>query len=208
VRIRVRDFSLLLAILLASVSGALSEQRPANSNATYQQLRTLLPGDDVIAVKNLELHRDAGTFTFRNGSIAFYGKVNEKVTGAVFEGHGHLHITPPTVQERHNLFLTTHSEEFDEEFDEAVFRFTDGTETELHRASVGQSTADGSYVKAAKDVQSFLRRNSMLVFAAEGQQYYERKIYGNLDLRLLTDVLSTAPGGFFTPPFMATSRRA
>jgi aminopeptidase N len=32
---------------------------------------------------------------------------------------------------------------------------------------------------------------------AQGQQFYYRKIYGNLDLRLLADVLSSEPGGFF-----------
>jgi len=197
VRIRVRDAFLFLVLLVGSGFGALCAQHQGNSNATYQQLRYLLPGDDVIAVNNLELRRDAATFTFHNGSFAFYGKVNGKVTGAVFEGQGHLHITPPTAQERHNLSITTHSEEFDQDFDLAVLRFTDGTETEIHKASSGPGPADGSYGKEAQEYQSFLRHHSTEVFASEGQQYYERKIHGNLDLRLLTDVLSSSQGGFF-----------
>jgi hypothetical protein len=117
----------------------LRAQHAANSNASYQQLRGLLPGDDVIAVKNLELRRDAATLTFSRGGIAFYGDVNGKVTGAVFKGDGHLHITPPTIQERHNLSIFIKSEEFDEDFDEVVLRFTDETAAELRRARASQA---------------------------------------------------------------------
>ncbi|MGB6742903.1 MAG: hypothetical protein WBE38_04525, partial [Terracidiphilus sp.] len=66
--------------------GTARAQRPANANAYYQQLRGLLPGGEVITVKDLELTRDEADITFRNGSFAFYGEVNGKVTGAVFKG--------------------------------------------------------------------------------------------------------------------------
>jgi hypothetical protein len=55
-----------------SCYAGLSAQRPANSNAVYQQLRGLMPGNDVITVNNLVIHRDAATFTLRNGNIAFF----------------------------------------------------------------------------------------------------------------------------------------
>jgi hypothetical protein len=119
------------------------------------------------------------------------------VTGAVFKGEGHLHITPPTAQERHNLSIVRHSEEFDEDFDQVVLRFTDGTAAELRKASVGPGQADGSYVKAAQDLHGFLLHNSASSYLSERRQIYYRKIEGNLDLRLLADVLSPAPGGFF-----------
>jgi hypothetical protein len=172
-------------------------QRAANANASYQQLRGLLPGDDVITINNLVLRRDAATFIFRSGSFAFYGKVNGKVTGAVFKGEGHLHITPPTVQERHNLSIFTHTEEFDEEFDEVVLRFTDETSAELHKASTGKSAPDSAYVKAAEEIRGFLRHHATVGYPFSGGTSYGRKIYGNLDLRLLEDVLSSAPGGYF-----------
>jgi hypothetical protein len=117
---------LFLAVLGLSCALGVNAQRAANSNAIYQQLRSLLPGGDVVTVSNLELHRDAAVFTFRSGGFAFFGEVNGKVTGAVFKGDGHLHITPPTRQERHNLSIITHGEQFDEDFDSAVLRFTDG----------------------------------------------------------------------------------
>lgn len=168
-------------VLCLGILSPLSAQRPANSNAVYQQLRALLPGGDVITVHNFVLHRDAATFTFRDGSFDFYGEVNGKVTGAVFRGDGHLHITPPTPEERQNLKLLMHSEEFDEDFDQAVFRFTDGTAAELHAAASGKGQPDAAFTKAAESLQEFARH----------------QLHDNFDLTLLADVLSPAPRGIF-----------
>jgi hypothetical protein len=168
--------------LLSGFPTVLAAQHPANANAYYQQLRALLPGSEVIAINNLEIKRDAATFTLRSGNIAFYGQVNGKVTGAVFKGEGHFHITPPTAQERHNLAIVNHSEEFDEDFDQLVLRFTDATAAELHKASTGTAQAGPAYTQAAQEFHNFMRT----------------KLKDNLDLRLLEDVLSPAPGGFFT----------
>jgi hypothetical protein len=195
--IRIRLFSLALIFLLAGCLGTLSAQRVANANAIYQQLRGLLPGGEVITVKDFELKRDAATFTFGSGSFAFYGQVNGKVTGAVFKGQGHLHITPPSAEERHNLSILNHTEEFDEDFDQVVLRFTDSTADELHKASTGAGQPDNDLIRAGQELQTFLRHHS------EGAQmenlvtlYYD-KFNGNLDLRLLEDVLSPDPGGYF-----------
>ena len=156
----VRVSCLLPVLFLVNFSGVSQAQRSANGNAGYQQLRGLLPGSDVITVNNLELRRDAAIFTFRSGSFAFYGEVNGKATGAVFKGDGHLHMTPPTVQERHNLSISTHAEEFDDDFDQVVLRFTDGTAAELRKASTGKGEPDSAYGKAADELSSFLRHHA------------------------------------------------
>jgi hypothetical protein len=177
--IRTRAF--LLCLFLVICCAGLQGQRSANSNVIYQQLRGLLPSKDVITVNNLEIRRDAATFTLRQGSIAFYAAVNGKVTGAVFKGYGHLHITPPTAEERHNLTYFNREAEFDEDFDEVVFRFTDSTAAELRRSSAGSASPDKSYAAAEEEFQNLARRH----------------LHTNFDLRLLEDVLSPAPGGFF-----------
>ncbi len=161
--------------------GAIIAQHTGNSNPFYQQLRALLPGGEVIQVSNLELHRDAATFTFRRGDFAFYGEVNGKVTGAVFKGDGHFHLTPPTAEERHNLMIVNHSEEFDEDFDQVVLRFTDATAAELHKAAAGKGEPDDVYAAAGRDLHNFERL----------------KMFENLDLRLLEDVLSPSQSGYF-----------
>jgi len=196
-RVRVRPPFFAIFLIVTSCPGTLPAQRTANANAVHQQLRGLLPGGEVITVKNLELKRDAATFTFHNGSFAFYGQVNGKVTGAVFRGEGHLHITPPTAEERHNLSILNQTEEFDEDFDQVVLRFTDSTADELHKAATGAGQPDNDYIKAAQEMQSFMRRHSEGSVAEDSIMSYYEKFYGNLDLRLLQDVLSPAPGGYF-----------
>lgn len=188
---------LVALILFMGCPGILCAQRTANANDYYKQLRGLQPGDDIVTVKNLEFKRDAAQFTFQSGSFAFYGKVNGKVTGAVFEGEGHLHITPPTAEERHNLSLLNQTEEFDEDFDQVVLRFTDSTADELHKAATGAGQTDNAYTKAAQELQSFLRHHSEGSYLDSGATIYYEKCYGNLDLRLLEDVLSDAPGEYF-----------
>jgi hypothetical protein len=194
---RVRPSFFILLLVFAVCIHPLSAQRAANANAYYEQLRSLLPGGDVITVKDLVLHRDAATFTFRSGSVAFYGQVNGKVTGAVFRGEGHLHITPPTPEERHNLSIQAHVEQLDEDFDEVVLRFTDATAGEFRKASTGAGQPDSSYAKAAQELQLFLRHHAEGSIVGSGGTFYFRKFYGNLDLRLLEDVLSPAPGEYF-----------
>lgn len=177
-----KRISVCLFLTFVAFSGAvLRAQKAPNSNSFYQQLRNLLPGGEVINVSNLELKRDAAVFTFKSGSFAFYGEVNGKVTGAVFRGDGHLHITPPNTEERHNLNLLNHSQDFDEDFDEAVLRFTDGTAAELHKASTGKGNDDKAFGSSAIELRTYLRN----------------KLQYNLDLRLMQDVLSPAQGGFF-----------
>ncbi len=178
---RLRITFLFVLCVFISCSGMARAQRPANTNAYYVQLRSLLPGGEVVTVKDLELKRECADFTFHNGSFAFFGEVNGKVTGAVFKGSAHLHVTPANAEERHNLSVLTHNEEFDEDFEEAVFRFTDGTAAELHKASTGAGAADHSFTQQAEELNAFLRT----------------KIQDNIHLRLLQDVLSPAPGGFF-----------
>ena len=173
---------LCLVLFVAALgSASLEAQRPPNSNAYYQQLRNLLPGGVVIAVHHLELKRDAAVFTFESGDISFYGEVNGKVTGAVFRGQGHLHVTPPTLEERHNLRILNHTEEFDEDFDQVVLRFTDKTAAELHQAGAGKGGDSKPLIQSAMELHNFQRL----------------KLFENIDLRLLEDVLIPADGGFF-----------
>jgi hypothetical protein len=172
---------MLAVFLFINSCGMLRAQHTANANAYYQQLRSLLPGGEVITVNNLELRRDAGVFTFKHGNVAFYGEVNGKITGAVFNGEGHFHLTPPTIQERHSLEILNKSSEFDEDFDHVEMRFTDETAAELRKASAGKGEASSAYSSEAHNLQGLLRE----------------KLKDNLDLRLLEDVLSPAQGRFF-----------
>jgi len=174
------SFAVLSIIAVAPVT-AIAQQ--PNSNASYHQLRSLLPGPVEYPVENLTLKRDAGVFTFTHGDFAFYGEVNGKVTGAVFAGTGHFHLTAPTEGERHSLEILTKKPEYDEDFSLAVLRFTDDTAAELK--------------KSAKPPLPDQSDKTMVQAAMEFHTYQREHLKENLDLRLLQDVLSPAPGGFF-----------
>ena len=182
----------ITAALLASLSAipVCAQQQP-NSNAIYHQLRGLLPGGATIVADNLVLKRDAGTFTFARGEFALFGEVNGKVTGAVFGGIGHFHLTPPNPTERHSMQILTKKPEFDEDFTQVVLRFTDGTADELRKAASTNQTAhpDSTLTQAAMEFHTFQREH----------------LRENIDLRLLEDVLSPASGGFFLAAIKGTS---
>ena len=172
----------LLAVQIGLLSSAAATA--PNSNAAYHQLRNLLPGGASISVNNLVLRRDTATFTFVRGDFAFFGEVNGKVTGAVFGGTGHFHLTPPTAVERHSLEILTKKPEYDEDFTQVVLRFTDDTAEELRKSPAA----------APHGAQS---DNTLLQAAMEFHTFQREHLHENIDLRLLEDVLSPAPGGFF-----------
>ena len=175
---------LVIVIGLSSAAGAADQAAAgANSDPTYRQLRDLSLGGDAIAVSNLTLKRDAGTFKFDQGTFVFSTPVNGKVTGAVFTGDGQFILTPPIASEARMIsFLTKQNgNELVETFKTAVLRFTDGTYEEIKKAgSPGQGPVGNidSPWKAFRD-------------------YSRRQIRDNFDARVLQDVLSSDPGGFF-----------
>jgi Peptidase family M1 domain len=152
-----------------------------NSDPAYQQLRTLTLGGENVGVSNLTLHRDAATFHLRSGAICFVAPVSGKVTGAVFVGDGNLILDPRLPSEIASLKMLTRESEFSENFSQAVFRFTDSTYDEIKKAGgAGSAACDAGLLH---DSQSTMRHNQILKW--------------NLEARLLQDLLSTEPGGFF-----------
>jgi hypothetical protein len=154
----------------------------ANSDATYLKLRNIKIGEEAIQVKDFTLQRDAATFIFHSGAFFFLEAVNEKITGAVFIGDASFHLTPPIAVERRNLGLLTHGRPFEEQFAQAVFRFTDGSEEEISKAGTAAKLA------ASPDAVRVLRKV---------QQDLREELRDNLSARLLQDVLSSQPGGKF-----------
>lgn len=179
----VRLSAIILSVSSNLAPGPAAQTVPhsANSNGIYQQLRHLLPGGETFDVKEFTLQRDAGAFTFHSGSFAFYGEVNGKITGAVFRGQGELHLVPPTTEEKRSIALLTRQPELDETFTTAILRFTDNTEAEIRKASSGKGSPQPAMTSDGQEFAKSLRT----------------QLHWNLDARLLEDVLSPAPGGFF-----------
>ncbi|MGH9713220.1 MAG: hypothetical protein ACRD5M_07970 [Candidatus Acidiferrales bacterium] len=153
-----------------------------NSDPIYQQLRNITPGGKTVVVKDFVMKRDASTFTFKSGSFAFLTPVEGKTTGAVFTGSGTFALDPPLANEKWSLGRLTKSAETIEPFSTAVFRFTDGTEKEIEAKGAPPTGLVAAPVgEALAVIQRTLRHDLRF----------------NLDARILQDLLSREPGGFF-----------
>jgi len=187
---------IMLLSALSAVSIALGQelstrpQQPApvpapppaapNSDPTYQQLRQSKLSDVTLAVHEFVLKRGAGAFNFRSGTFSLLAPVNGKVTGAVFLGDGSFTLNPPNAAEQHSLSLLTKEPRMEENFNELVLRFTDGTDGEIRKAGTAAAPA-GNPGRALEHVNSALRKD----------------MHFNLHARLLEDVLGNGAGGLF-----------
>lgn len=173
---------LALTVFAIIISPAVSGQNnpPApNSDPTYQALRNLTLGSKSVGVSNLVLKREAGTFHLRSGTVCFVAPVNGRVTGAVFSGDGNFILEPQIVSEQNSLKLLTKENEFSENFDRMVLRFSDSTYEQINKAGTASNGACDA--GALKDSQHTTRH----------------KLKNNLEIRILEDVLSPSPGGLF-----------
>ncbi len=167
-------------VLCLSIVPSLFADQTANADGTYQQLRGITLGTEAIAVTDATLRRDAATFQLNSGTVCFLSAVQGKITGAVFVGEGRLLLTPPIPSEERSLSLLTKQREYSESFNRMLLRFTDDSYDILKKAGKpGSSTA----CEAA--------------LISESQHTMRKKLHYNLDARILQDVLSPEPGGFF-----------
>lgn len=168
----------LFCLLIGSLA-LVAEDKPANADPTYQQLRQIKIGDSV-TVDSLTLKRDAGTFVFHPGVFSLLAPVNGKITGAIYEGEGTFSLEPPLPEERRSLSLLSKSNEFVEHFQTVVLRFSDGTADEIKAAGKAGGSAPGNPAGALK----------------ESQDACKYRLSYNLDARILADVLSGNSGLF------------
>jgi hypothetical protein len=95
----------------------------ANSDPVYRQLRSVGLGQ-TFRFDNFTLAADAATFQFQKGTLTFLSPVNGIVTGAIFIGEGHFNLKPVFPPDARELSRRTGAAEVNEDFTEAVFRFT------------------------------------------------------------------------------------
>jgi hypothetical protein len=95
----------------------------ANSDPVYRQLRDVGLGES-FHFDNFTLSLDAAIFQFQKGTLTFLSPVDGVVTGAIFIGEGHFSLKPVLTVDVHELSRRTGAAEVNEDFTEAVFRFT------------------------------------------------------------------------------------
>lgn len=174
----------LMFLGVSLVNAADAPLQPANTDPAYRALSAIGIGSEAVAVNNFAFQRDIGTFNLKTGTLFFLAPVEGKVTGAVFVGSGQFALAPQIAWEKRSVSMLTKSDKLEEDFNVAVFRFTDGSYEEMKKAGGAAASADASKAAGAlDDVQKMLRQDRIARY--------------NLSARILQDVLATSPGGLF-----------
>lgn len=133
---RFRRAALLLGLaLLAGRCAAQAAPAEGAAQALYRRLSSVgLDVAQVYNVRDADLDREDLHLTFDDGTLAFVQTVDGRVTGAYFEGHGEVLLTPPGMPDRTTMTLFTGAPILDEQFTSAYLRFNDDTRQELQPA--------------------------------------------------------------------------
>lgn len=152
------EFNVELAIQAPETSVEVGGKRSplANSDPNYRALR-----DSGLAqafhVENAVLHRDLGELRLKSGVVAFLPPVLGHVAMGVFVGQGALHFVPSYPLEAAYFKSLTDETALDEEFDTAVFCFTDDTYHELKNAGFG-SPSTSAVEEALRAFRNHMRQ--------------------------------------------------
>jgi len=172
---RAVSFLILAGSLALAPLGAAAQA--ADPQATWTALsQASFDPAKVASVKDVTLQRDLARLILRSGTVGFAQPVGGRVLQAAFRGSGSLSLAPRLPLEIQQLKFHTGAEEFQVEFTEAVFIFSDSTYDEV--AAQAQFAAGD----AASLGKLFADRNQKLTY------------YGlNFEPRLLRVLLSRQP---------------
>jgi hypothetical protein len=171
----------------------------ANNDPAYLALRSAQP-EAAYKVNGLALQRDVAQFEFTNGTITFLAPVMDRQVAAVFTGLGKLTLTPATPIEKAHLKRVTESEVFVEEFESALFLFTDGFAGEVKKAG----TAEAAAPRAKELLETFRGRLRRQPVATDGVTL--QMISGEDILNLEVELLRNLYNPKRAPQFLAFVR--
>jgi len=171
----------ILALIVALVSPQ-TPSLPDGPTVIAQLSKARLDKTHVYAIRDINIRRDALSFSFNRGLIAFLEPIGGKVTGAVFVGDGEIVAFPPNDIERQQIHRYTDSAVLNERFDAAYLRFTDGAHDEIVKAVKERAEEEVS----PEDREALLQRDEEF-----------RKATEPLHARILDDVLGSGRRPFF-----------
>ena len=171
----------------------------ANSDPVYRKLRDLGLGES-FRFDNFNLSLDAGAFQFEKGTLTFLSPVNGIVTGAIFIGEGHFNLKPMTPLDARELTRRTGGAEFNEDFTEAVFRFTGKLRLSFLRGLGDHTDPSAEAGVALRNWRERMRqrREQALGFT---QYLLQGETMDNVDADLLAAIYNGAHPDFFNAYF-------
>lgn len=193
-----KDLEVVIDLKIAVVETVIEVEgkgsRFANSDPNYRSLRSASIAS-TCRVQNLAITRDVGTLTLREGQVSLLAPVLGKTVMAVFTGSGSFHLQPAIDLERRYLTTILDKETVDEDFDSAVFAFTDATAEEIR--AKGQPMDDAG--RASDGLKQF--RSHMRHRVTQPRSFTEALLFSgdvpNLDAELLAELYNPARAGSF-----------
>ncbi len=189
------DFALAVAVVKQEVTVAGKSARFANTDSAYVALRNVGLGS-AFQVQDFTFKCDAARFQLTQGTLVFLAPVNGVVTGAVYVGAGHLHVTPPHRIARAELMRRVKSEEFDEDFSEIVFRYAGGFTHVLLGAAKTEAAVPPQAAPILEHWRDLVRKRR-----EEPLGFTESILHGdsmeNVDAELLAALYNPERPGFF-----------
>jgi hypothetical protein len=167
----------------------------ANSDPVYRQLRDIGVGR-THQVENVVLPMDVGTFEFKSGTITLLNVVNRYETGAIFVGQGHFTLKPAVPIDKEELKRRSGSEVLEEDFREAVFRFSGSLYPQISGLLRGQVESPKEAAEALQRWRNKLRHRHEV---PEGftQGLLEDATIDNVDADILAAIYNPAHPPFF-----------
>ena len=191
------DLALKLRIAEQQVQINVTEKNLAfaNSDAFYRQLRGIGLGS-TFRCENFSMPVDVGTFELKSGSITFLAPVNGYVTGAVFIGQGHFVLKPVGGLDTQEMIRRSGSEIAQEDFTEAVFRFSAGVYQQFSGVTVNKTDTPPEAPKAFEHWKNKVRHRHEIPESFT-QAVLEGETIDNVDADVLAAVYNPKH-----PPFL------
>src|SRR5215813_2253549 len=176
-----------------SVTGKVSAF--ANADPVYRQLRDISVGR-THQLEHAVLPMDVGTFEFKSGTITLLNVVNRYETGAIFVGQGHFTLKPVVHIDKEELKRRSGGEVLQEDFREAVFRFSGSVYPQISSLLGAQAATPQEALEALQRSKNKLRHRHEV---PEGftQAILEESTIDNVDADILAAIYNPAHPPFF-----------
>jgi hypothetical protein len=195
--------SLLLVVCLSLSFGAkaadLSHASSDDLLKIYAQLRTLHGSTQWAVTENVEWRRDAATFKFTNGHMTLAEPVAGRIQAAYFQGNASVQIQAPTPTLQRQLARFAGGPMLSDDFDKAVFFFTDDSADQLPKLMTMRSGADND--TATQAFVAAQKRYSGSFNAWWNNERQGNPVMRNLPARMLADLTDPSSKGFFLADF-------
>ncbi len=161
---------LLALVGVGTLAAQLSPELAKSDNVSYEQryeeLRGLQAAPNRIArATQLVLKRDAGQFTFSDGTFYLLTPIGGRIMGAVFIGRGNFAFAPPTATEQDRLVRFQKTRTLDVPFSSVVLLFADSTLAELEsKLTFGPGQPPSEPRQRFKEAADFLGQDASKSF--------------------------------------------